>query len=63
MTTSLGQVLHLVRANLIRGSFFEVVRWIPIAVLSGLNLWTGMQAHLWADIGRTWVPQVDYDCS
>lgn len=44
LTTSLGQVLHLVRVNLIRGSFFEVVRWIPIAVLSGLNLWTGMQA-------------------
>lgn len=39
-----SQALHLVGGKLIRGSFFEVIRWTPIAVLSGLNLWTGMQA-------------------
>lgn len=49
-TIAVAGVLHLVRAKLIRGSFFEVVRWIPIAVLSGLNLWTGMQALMYTTL-------------
>lgn len=41
---SRSKVLHLLGAKPIRGSCLEVIRWTPIAVLSGLNLWTGMQA-------------------
>jgi len=50
VTIAVAGALHLVGGKLIRGSFFEVIRWTPIAVLSGLNLWTGMQALMYTTL-------------
>ncbi|CAK9017115.1 unnamed protein product [Durusdinium trenchii] len=49
-TITVAGVLHLVGAKLIRGNFHAVIRWTPIAVLSGLNLWTGMQALMYTTL-------------
>ncbi|CAE7844257.1 GFT1 [Symbiodinium microadriaticum] len=43
-------VLHILGSKEIRGNMHEVIRWSPIAVLSGLILWTGMQALMYASL-------------